>query len=1788
VNFRDYENQFNTIGYNASESDFSLSVDTNYLNEFWRGEKSGTLIYSSTDYSIYEDEVTPIRTSESHGVGIEWLQFKISISINLQAGSGYADCSFSANLIILYADGSSDSVGSLSVYCDGTGGTSDSDSDELTINVQFSEGKNFRRFKIEFELDWDVQNPFTRNYDVEALIDYLRYDGYLPAIVSPEIPAYAKIGTTTSFQFETVNTTRATTVMEFYESGLSREYGMDQDWVSESTYYLLERFNVTGSYLVQFRSYNEWGNYSSHLGVLLVGDYPKDSYLSLFSSLDGFPLDSKDFKIYLGDDDEASLVNFRDYHGNWATFYASTVQVSLIDDFLQFQATANGLKSKFENDIAYNTQYYTTLLFNFKIFNASRVIVVYNPDLYEKDYQLDFDASQLGIWYQVEIPFHFFTQYQNITSDNLYQIGFLVQDALVQISNIRVARYYQKSWIQQNETSLNMTTHTLSEILEHETHENGTVMEFDSIKNTLNYELNVTDGFNNTGATWENVSIHENNSVSLLWNQTNDTQEHDNSTTIEFEPDNFPDILNFTDGYNNSGAIWENVSIWNNDTISVEYLNFNATSSESLNSSLVEFESNKYVLGYEDQEFSYDTQITGAQDDGCHYDWYSTYSDGECGYMNFAFGSWYSATAAINPYFRFYLDIPEDAIIESANLTYNIWLQGGGAMSTQLELLDSNNVTEFTQEYSVKSLGGEAERASIANASLYTGYTISGTGDYIVNVTTQVQHFISVMSYESDNWIGFKNQKYTAASRYAYGTSWEYAPTYGWDLIPKLNITYTCSIPVYGYNLSQEVEITNFTENYETIINCTDSLSLKTNSSSGNLYSVSIFNYSSSNFEFNQSFTDSYSDKVFSGDYSLFSSMNNSQKVLIEANSSQAFKISVNFVNFTTMWNDSSFFNNGFYLSELVNFDQTVNVTAIAADFNNTVNTTLDVYITDNSTGDFNNWVNYTDYTNPSVQFLKYKILLNTSYDQETPVFNSIQFNYSTAGFLDFSDNLTFGYYTGTHDKILSTYNILNLTTTESIDQATLSIYNYSSDSFINSTKTTFTAAENFENYSYGTFASQGDWSVSGVSPSIVERDGLMKCLYFPTAGSATNTYRNVDLMTNSGTIEFYLITDSTGEFHIRGSQHDGNFVFWIYLDENEIKYWDYDSDSAKTTGYTLTLNQRYHFQISFDISDRTANLTIDDVFVENVTTSDMGSGVGRLWFFTTAIISGGGKTIGAIDWSSADGYHVGRNQELGTFTLMNYQYTTSDNSNDFYNSSDNSQLFRLEMNSSTVFNVLLDYAYLETTYNASHYQENGYYVSNLVNFDQTVNVTAIAADFNNTVNTTVEVHVSDNSTGNFNNWVNHTDYTNPSVQFLKYRVVLNTSYDQETAWFENINITYECYSYNLTQNLNLTYYSQPYENIFQSHNMFETLSNETSGTFLLQIWEYNNSQFTNQSIISSWSNVSFNYTTNANVIYNSTTCENIFRVYGNSSVPFRISIKNTRLNTTYNKTLYIGVHSFSVSIDSTRVCLYVNNNNSMNGNFTLSNATYTFQSTDFINSSSWVRHSEVTNSSVLHLNFTFQSLLNESLFVREIFEIENITYRLISPENRQNPNALSFTGERKTLAILDYFNNTLYRQEMNYSTFIDIALPIVTLTIENNQLYPILITVQRGLGTEVQVVIPAESSISLRIFATSYRVYVRNLDLELLTIEDFSPNSAKTVVLRWGERQAVTIPDQFNYFTLLFLIISMIIIVIVGVVIENIAQYAYHRYLKKRDKKRARLAKAKQITAPHKQKTRF
>ena len=1117
---------------------------------------------NSNDFIPFEITGTYYSYSETNNLNL--LQYSMG-SATYDATTTYNLTNISTDIIstlgydaTLYAYGEPAPTFNISCwisYTDGSTSMAFTKTSGLTYGTDYIGNISLTTGKIIDNISLRVYMNTAIGFYARGNIKNIYFYGYLPTIENITYNENFKAGESTVFSADISHISDSLNqniTFQYMETLNLNEQILDTDWIGDNKYYKEVAFSTTGAYRFIISARTEWNTTQSSFYMFYVGDYPQSSYLSLFSNLDGFPLDSKDFKIYVGENEEQSLVDFRGFHGNWSQLYAGSVNASLIDNYIKIQGENDGLSTTFEDGAIHDTLQYNTLLFEMKVLAATRVVVIYNPAYHEKDYYIDFNSSMANYWYAIEIPFFLFNQYQNITNDWLSELGFWVKNTTMEISNIRIATHYNKTYLQQVAIQINMTDSNITSDLDSQNYLNTTTLTFNSTEYGLNSSLNITNGFNCSGASWENVTIDSNSSITL----------------------------------NNSGCYKGNYT-W------ADYAN-------------------------EVSDWSFDV---GSG---------STY-----GY-------------------------------EAIKTTHNemLYLESGGSLSWLRASLDTGAQTNYTLECWI----------------------------YIIDTTSSTE------------------------------------------------------------------------------FRFTDGGSVRTN-----------------------------------------------------------FR---------------------FYLDDLQ--------------------------------------------------------------------------------------------------------------------------------------------------------VSSGGWQI----------------LTSVTDNCWHHLIVNVDSVNDS-----------------------------ISITHNGTKYKEFAFNTA-----TTDLD-------AFDIGTRDYT----------------GSGL---------------CYIDSVSMDFDDGYYV------------------------------------------NLTNDLIDH--------------NGFYLSDVVDFNSSVEISNITVNSTLQTNNTLDVYVSDNSTGSFDNWLNYSDYIGNSTQYLKYKVLLNNSNSSDLPIFSNINFTFISSVYNLSQTFNITYFTESYQVIWNSTNFFSLKTNDSTGSFNLSIYKFNESQYFNRS----FNNTSYeqlNFTLENNTIYDpGNNNAHLFKISGNSSNPFNISINLMNFTTLYNKTLYFGEYNASLLEDFENLYYYYYNNNSLDLDFCLYNGSDYFKQEDLDNSSQWEKYNQTVNDTWTYLKFNFSSFSNQSFWIRELFEIKEESYRLVSLENRQNPDAMQFDFEEETLAILDYFNNTLYRETYNYTAFIDVALPITTISFHNYYADSILIEITRGLGTTIEVLVPPESSISLRIFTTSYLLHVRNLNLQTLLLTEFSPDSSENVVFEFGEQQTATFPTtDWLQNILIFIIISLLALII-------------------------------------------
>jgi hypothetical protein len=328
------------------------------------------------------------------------------------------------------------------------------------------------------------------------------YWGHAPTIDNLIYPSEGIAGAEELFSGELGNvnlSASASITFKYVFTGLMLEnLSMTRDWTTYTFYFLLQSFTRTGLYCFSITAKNLFNVTTTTPWIYFTIINAYKAYLSLFNSLSGFPLASKDFKIFLGQPDFRECINFRTFYGSWNVLnYNGLVNASLIvngtyesgeliDNYIAIEACGNGLRSTFENGMIYNTTTYATLEIQIKVLQPGWIVLIYNPAIWEKDFYLEFTSSMVGYWFDVEIPFFNFTTYADITHNLFYELGIWIENATALISNIRVTTHY--TW---NGTAYVENSYRLASL---ENRQNPNELAFNALIETLC----IQDFYNNT------------------------------------------------------------------------------------------------------------------------------------------------------------------------------------------------------------------------------------------------------------------------------------------------------------------------------------------------------------------------------------------------------------------------------------------------------------------------------------------------------------------------------------------------------------------------------------------------------------------------------------------------------------------------------------------------------------------------------------------------------------------------------------------------------------------------------------------------------------------------------------------------------------------------------------------------------------------------------------------------------------------------------------------------------------------------------------------------------------------------------------------------------------------------------------------------------------------------------------------------------------------------------------------------------------------------------------------
>ncbi|MHA1747215.1 MAG: hypothetical protein ACTSYF_01055, partial [Promethearchaeota archaeon] len=383
----------------------------------------------------------------------------------------------------------------------------------------------------------DLYNPPQPCYwDIHYLT--LEIWGFLPEGGAISIPAnYGEIGQDIMFVGEVTNGVEAENVILFiknFEFEITKVYNMSRDDFSPYFFRFSMIFNSTGDYFFKVRFISSSMNYTeSDLELIrIVGEgesFPKVCNINYWTPYSTFAIPST-LKQYVAAEDELfRICDFSEYEDRgtnltWRPYSGlGTLNYSVANQRLYLNVTGNGVEADLEETI--NIDVYDSITFQLKVKNTTEFpseddkafYVVMNPSAWTADYRINLINyfAYNNTWLTLVIPFELFTfQYD---SDALAEIGFYSPTSAgnldCEIREIHAADYLNFT------TYLNSTNATTNQIyltsqeLNLDSF-NDTNIVLNSSINRINYSTVIDSGFNNSLASWENVSITNNASIS--------------------------------------------------------------------------------------------------------------------------------------------------------------------------------------------------------------------------------------------------------------------------------------------------------------------------------------------------------------------------------------------------------------------------------------------------------------------------------------------------------------------------------------------------------------------------------------------------------------------------------------------------------------------------------------------------------------------------------------------------------------------------------------------------------------------------------------------------------------------------------------------------------------------------------------------------------------------------------------------------------------------------------------------------------------------------------------------------------------------------------------------------------------------------------------------------------------------------------------------------------------------------------------------------------------------------
>lgn len=288
-------------------------------------------------------------------------------------------------------------------------------------------------------------------------------------------------------------------------------FDMESHWSFSHFYFITETFYAQAVYRYMYVAWNyeNWSETISSMCYLstLENPYPHNARLALYSEIDGLGVDTNLFKYYGGESEEYSLVDFREFYGEWMPFFDRNITSAyLMDDYFHFGVNeTNGFYTNIQDyPVMADLTMYNTFLFEIYIYEPIWLRIILNPGV-SSDFDYYYHFNYNNSWLSVSIPIFNFTNFWKY-ENWLFRIGFVIyEEGRINLGNIRVAEWYNTSF------EVQMLNYTQLKS------ESG---EFQLYSNWNNYTsiLTIPD-LNIAGHTKENITIIDDEIVQLT--QTN-------------------------------------------------------------------------------------------------------------------------------------------------------------------------------------------------------------------------------------------------------------------------------------------------------------------------------------------------------------------------------------------------------------------------------------------------------------------------------------------------------------------------------------------------------------------------------------------------------------------------------------------------------------------------------------------------------------------------------------------------------------------------------------------------------------------------------------------------------------------------------------------------------------------------------------------------------------------------------------------------------------------------------------------------------------------------------------------------------------------------------------------------------------------------------------------------------------------------------------------------------------------------------------------------------------------